>query len=511
MSERRILTLTTHHLSVSRWHRNEMQKERHFALDAEGQAEFRLWLEQHHDTLFNLLVDLPDEGFHSETLPHVTGRDRKALLERKLNQHFFGSPYTLVRSLGRSKQGRRDENFLFVALTRPQALEPWLQALHDAGVAVAGIHSPALLLPEVLSRESAGEPRLILMTLGSGGLRQSYFEHGQLRFSRLKPLTTDSVEEAAVNTYGEAVRIYQYLVGQRLITRGNKVPVLCLAHPSHFELLRQSCTDTNELGFSFAKLTEIARARHLVTPQLDSTIDALLVHLLAQKHGLAQFGNADTRLDYRRWRWRSFIRIGTVATLVISTLFAVAAGVATWLNHVRVDDAQLATAFAQQRYNKLVQSLPAIAITPDQLRRLIAEWEKLERSSPGLAASLQPLSVALEQNNQIELQSLDWRIAATPDSGATAGSTNTAVGGEQWLVLDIEAQLPSTLGANRRLQNEAVERFVAALKRDPQDNARILQQPFDTDSTKSLKGSTEAYAGREALRFSVRYWRKVDA
>jgi hypothetical protein len=275
--------------------------------------------------------------------------------------------------------------------------------------------------------------------------------------------------------------------------------------------LRQSCTDTSELGFSFSKLPDIARARHLLTPQLDSTIDALLVHLLGQKHGLAQFGNADTRLDYRRWRWRSFIRIGTVAALVLSSLFAIAAGIATWLNHVRVDDAQLATAFAQQRYNKLVQSLPAIAITPNQLRHLIEDWEKLEKGSPRLAASLQPLSAALEQNSQIELQSLDWRIGATPDSVAATGAASGASSAEKWLVLDIEAQLPSTLGANRRLQNEAVERFVAALKRDPQDNARILQQPFDTDSTKSLKGSTEAYAGREALRFSVRYWRKVDA
>lgn len=510
MTERRILTLTTHHLTASRWRRNEVIAERAFALDAEGQAEFRRWLDQHHDTLFHVLVDLPDEGFQLEALPHVSGRDRKALLERKLNQHFFGTPYTLVRSLGREKQGRRDENFLFVALTRPQALEPWLQAMHDAGVAIAGIHSPALFLPEVLSREAAGEPRLILITLGSGGLRQSYFEHGQLRFSRLKPLNSDSIEEAAVNAYGEAVRIYQYLVGQRLITRGNKVPVLCLAHPAHFELLRQACVDTGELGFSFGDLQKVAHDRQLHSPQADSRIDALLAHLIAHQRAPVQFGNAETRLDYRRWRWRSTIRLATVATLVLAGLFAVGASVATWLNHVRADDARLAAEYAQQRYDKLVQSLPAIAITPEQLRRLIAEWEGLEKNAPDFTASLQPLSTALRDNSQVELQSLDWRIANSPDGAGTTLSPGNPSGAGEWLVMDIEGQLPSSLGANRRLQNEAVERFVAALKRDPQDNARILQQPFDTDSAKSLKGSNEAYAGRETLRFSVRYWRKVN-
>lgn len=511
MTERCILTLTTHHLAASHWRRNEVHKERVFALDAAGQADFRQWLSAHHDTLCHLLVDLPDEGFHLETLPHVSGRDRKALLERKLNQYFFGSPYTLVRSLGREKQGRRDENFLFVALTRPQALDPWLLAMHESGVALVGIHSPALLLPDVLSRQAVGEPRLILITLGSGGLRQSYFEHGQLRFSRLKPLNTDSIEEAAVNTYGEAVRIYQYLVGQRLITRGNKVPVLCLAHPNHFDLLRQACTDTGELSFSFDKLPDIARAKQLHTPQSDSTIDALLVHLIAHQRAPAQFGNAETRLDYRRWRWRNLIRIGTVTTVALAVLFAIGAGITTWLNHMRVDDARLAAEYAQQRYNKLVQSLPAIAISPDQLRRLISEWEKLEASSPELAASLQPLSTALRENSQVELQSLDWRLTDSPDGTSSSASNGNAAGAAKWLVMDIEAQLPSALSASRRMQNEAVENFVATLKRDPQDNARILQQPFDTDSSKSLKGSSEAYAGREVLRFSIRYWRKVEA
>jgi hypothetical protein len=508
MLERRILTLTTQNLRVCRWQRNEVLRELDFALDAQGQADFRQWLDQHRDTLFHLLVDLPDEGFHQETLPHVKGSDRKALLERKLNQRFFGSPYSLVRSLGREKQGRRDENFLFAALTRPQALEPWLLAMHDAHASLAGIHSPALILPEVLNKEAAGEPRLILITLGSGGLRQSYFEHGQLRFSRLKPLTTGGIEEAAVNIYGEAVRIYQYLVGQRLISRGNKVPVLCLADAAHFDLLRQACVDTMELSFSFSNLGEITRARQLQTVPTDSNIDGLLIHLLARRRSPAQFGNADTRLDYRRWRWRRLIHASTLATLTLAALFAVTAGVATWLNHIRVGDALLQSEIAQQRYDKLVESLPAIPINPVQLRQLTEEWRRLQASSPDFADSLQPLSAALKDNPQIELQSLDWRLSGNPDS--ISGTSANATAPQNWLVMDIEAQLPNSLGASRRAQNEAVEIFVAALKRDPNDNVRILQQPFDTDSTKSLKGSSEAYAGKESLRFTVRYWRKLE-
>lgn len=508
MTERRTLILTTQSLSVWHWRHNNADRECEFNLGESGQTEFRSWLQQHLDSLFHLLVDLPDEGFHQEALPHVSGPDRKALLQRKLNQHFFGTPFSLVRSLGREKQGRRDEHFLFAALTRPQALEPWLAAMQEAGVAVVGIHSPALLLPTLLPPSAAAEPRLILITLGSGGLRQSYFEHGQLRFSRLKPLTGHSIEEAAVNIYGEAVRIYQYLIGQRVLARGNRVPVLCLANPAHFELLRRACVDTDELAFNFGDLLQVARARQLPAVPVDSSTDALLVHMLSRQRAPVQFGNDQARLHYRRWHWRRLVIQGSLATLVLASLFAVAAVLAVWRNHQREADALLATAQTQQRYAALVSSLPAIPVSPEQLQQLSQAWQGLHTATPDLTSSLRTLSTALQHNPQLELQALDWRLVAHPDDTADAPVSSTV---SPWLVMDIELQMPSRLGPSRRAQNEAVERFIADLKHDAKDNVRVLQQPFDPDSAKALKGSSEAWAGREVLRFSIRYWRQEGA
>ena len=508
MTERRTLILTTQSLSVWHWQHNSADRECEFSLGESGQAEFRLWLQAHLHTLFHLLVDLPDEGFHQESLPHVSGPDRKALLQRKLNQYFFGTPFSLVRSLGREKQGRRDEHFLFAALTRPQALEPWLAAMHEAGVAVVGIHSPALLLPTVLPPGAAAEPRLILITLGSGGLRQSYFEYGQLRFSRLKPLTGHGIEEAAVNIYGEAVRIYQYLLGQRVLARGNRVPVLCLANPAHFELLQRACVDTEELAFSFGDLLQVARARQLPAVPLDSSTDALLVHLLSRQRAPVQFGNDQARLYYRRWHWRRLIAQGSLAMLALAGLFAVAAALAVWRNHRHEADALLAIAQTQQRYDALVRSLPSIPISPEQLQQLSEAWQGLRADTPDLTASLRSLSTALQENPQLELQALDWRLASNPDDAAGAATPSADAA---WLVMDIELQMPSRLGPNRRAQNEAVERFITGLKHDAGDNVRVLQQPFDPDSAKALKGSSEAWAGREMLRFSVRYWRREGA
>jgi hypothetical protein len=321
MPERRVLILSQNHLAICAVRQGEVRCEHTFEVDEEGQAGFLNWAAQHESTMVQLLVDLPDEGFHQETLPHVVGEDRKALLTRKLNQHFFGTPYSLVVSLGREKQGRRDENFLFAALTRPQALEPWLHAMHESGVAIVGIHSPALLLPRLLDRKTAAEPRLIIITQGDGGLRQSYFEHGQLRFSRLKPLATNNIEEAAVNAYDEAVRIYQYLIGQRLISRGEKIPVLCIASPAHFDLLSRACVETDELSFSFSSLQTIAQAKGLRNTPDDSNVEAafaairpcrsparLLALAMAQRHPPVHVRN--TRSDWAICNRRGLFRLG---------------------------------------------------------------------------------------------------------------------------------------------------------------------------------------------------------
>jgi hypothetical protein len=183
-----------------------------------------------------------------------------------------------------------------------------------------------------------------------------------------------------------------------------------------------------------------------------------------------------------------------------------AAVLAIWLSTQRTADANLASEQARQQYEALVQSLPSIPVSPEQLRNLISEWQRLRQHSPDLATSLSPVSNALQQAPQLELVSLDWHLGNSPDDNAT----NTVTGLPEWLVIDIEARLPANMGGSRRAQNEAIEQFLSALKREPADQARVLQRPFDTDSGKALKGSNEAYAERESLKFTIRYWRKLE-
>ncbi len=512
MPDHRILILDTSKLTAYAWHKGQVRVDAEFTPEETGFDGFRSYLKKNLASLFHLLVDLPDESFQQDTLPHVVGSDRRALLARKLTQNFFGTPYTLAISLGREKEGRKDERFLFTALTRPQSIDPWVAIISEVGAPLAGIYSPAQTLPTLVGKEAASNPHLVLMTLTQGGLRQSHYVAGQLRFSRLTQLATGSIEEAAISTVEEATKIHQYLVAQRLVTRGQKIPVLFLATQSDITYLEQACQDTEDTDFRFMDINDACKASHFKSVLVDSHIDPLMAHLLVQKIPADQYAPSALRKDYRRWQARLAIKALSLLLLAVSLLYAARSGVEIYSNSNKAEESSLARAAAQARYDGLVRSLPVVAVNPDHLRALIERWQELKQNSPDFERSLEPLSHALQLNSMVELSNLDWRISKSPDDARAiitqpmpAGQSNTG----NYLVMDIEAQLPSSLRGDRRAQSEIIDQFAESMKRDPQDNIRILQKPFETDSGKALKTGSDSRNATTALNFTVRYWRKL--
>lgn len=512
MPDHRVLILDTSKLTAYVWNKGKVRIEAEFKPEESGFEALRSYLKTHIASLIHLLVDLPDESFQQDTLPYVVGSDRRALLARKLTQNFFGTPYTLAISLGREKEGRKDERFLFTALTRPQSIDPWVAVIGETGAALAGIYSPAQTLPTLVGKEAASNPHLVLMTLTQGGLRQSHYVSGQLRFSRLTQLANGTIEEAAISTVEEATKIHQYLVAQRLVTRGQKMPVLFLATQQDIAYLEQACQDTEDTDFRFMDISDACKASNFKSVLMDSHIDPLMAHLLVQKIPADQYAPPELRQNYRRWQARLAIKALSLLLLAVSLLYVARSAVEVYSNNSKAEESALARTAAQARYDSLVRSLPVVAVSPDHLRALIERWQELKQNTPDFEKSLAPLSHALQLNAMVELTNLDWRVSKTPEDGRTAIAQPVSpnqMGNTNYVVMDIEAQLPSSLRGDRRAQSELIDQFAESMKRDDQDNIRILQKPFETDSGKSLRTGNDSRNAATSLNFTVRYWRKL--
>lgn len=506
MTQRRVLFLDTAHLTAYQVDGGSVRNEGEFAADPAGIDAFGEYLVQHRNSVFMLLADVAEEGFQLEDIPRCSGRDRAALVKRKLTQFFYGTPFAMAISQGRQKTGRRDERLLLMALTRPQHFEPWLATLDAAEVALAGIYSLPQTLARLLSKDMP--QRLLLITLTRSGLRQTFFTDGQLRFSRLTTLATATAAESASTAAQEAGKMHQYLLGQRLIERGQPLVTRVLVHPAQMAAVREHCRNTTELQFDFIDLLQEAQRAGLRSPPADSRAEALFCRLLVNKLPAGQFAAAAERQHYRLWQVRSALKLASSLILAGSLLFIAKLGLDIQQTQNSIRQLETQTRIDQQFYDSALLSLPKIPLSTDNLRALVNRYEAVLKRTPGPAPLLIQMSQSLDAFPDIAIERIEWSIAeqlpaAPPTAGSNPPLAAARIGSGPYAIANVEARLSPGMAGNQRSQLTRVADFARHLAAAPDTQVTILQQPVDTQSGQTLKSDGEKRT-LEAPRFSFR-------
>lgn len=480
---RRLLYVDANTLIAYTWRGGALAGEGVFPADEGGLAAFARYLEAHRRDVFHLLADLADEGFHPEAVPHVHGRDRNAMLSRKLAQFFYGASFAAALSQGREKGGRHDERILFTALTRSQALDPWLALLHRCEAALAGVWSVPMVSRPLLQQLGVIGERVLLVHVTHAGIRQTYFEHGQLRFSRLTPLAAPGTHLGAACA-AECARIYQYLVSQRIVSRGTRLPVLVLVHPSRLAQFRDDCQSGEELQYTLVDLHFACRQTGLTTVPPDIQSETLFLHLMMRHPHKTQLAPAAERRHFRLWQTRFVLSSAGVVALAACLLVAARHQVEIRDLKERSRAINASVAVDNARRQALLAGLPPLPVAHADLRRVDLGMRALARDDATLTPALQLLSRALDDNADVVLERIDWRLddarPAPPD-------------GKTPVVMTIDCTLPA--GLDRRGVMEAVNRFVTALGADPHWRVSVARQPFALrpDSTwRSHDGAEDA-------------------
>ncbi len=533
MPGRRLLLLDATGLSVYRWQVAGPEFRQRYTADDEGFASFREELRRHSRDLYYLLADVAEEGFQVEDIPHVQGSDRQELIKRKLTQFFYGSPLSLAISRGRLKEGRRDERLLCMGFTGPKLFEPWLHALQDCESRLVGLYSVPQVIAALMSKMGQ-QGNFLVMSLSQAGVRQTFFEQGQLRFSRLTATHTDSHADPVATSAAEMRKTLQYLVTQRLVPRDQALRTLIFTVPGQFDAFRAACPDTAEQTIELIDWTGLAQGLGLaVTPPggmanaqqhgrighdgpVDARIDELLLHLLVQLKPRVQFAPAANRHFFFIWLLQSALRNAAVVVLACAGLLA-GWQLYTLFNLDAANDLKR-TEIEQgkRRYEALMNSLPKIPLSTGQLRNLTDQETLLHQRIPGMEPLLKHLAKTLDSMPAVELVKLEWHLSNTsngdnivsnPGTANPPNLTNSAnaTGGkapESYAVLEISAQLATGRTPDHRGHLATVEDLVAALTVD-QFKARVISLPFETESGKALR-SDDNPARIEAAKFQIR-------
>jgi hypothetical protein len=495
-----------------------------------------------------LVTDLVEEDFRLDTIPHLRGSDRAAVLERKLGQIYRASPFRHAIVQGREEDGRRDDKALLHAVTNPDLLKPLLSILERLRTPLQGIYSSAVLSGLLLKDLAIVFPHTMLVTIiPDFGLRQTYFKDKQIKFSRLTPITTDESRSVGQLIAAETSRTWQYLDSLRYFTEADALDVCMLAHERDHEAIQEAIRRYPLLRYRFLDINEVATKLKVATAPTSSHAEELLC-LLYSRLALTNHFAAPNETRFASFRRARITIFGaTAAVLAMGT-----AGAAFNLYHAaqvsqEIDSrgrqenalhsqyqAVMATMNGQQSatdivretstfFNSQIRPAPA-APGPlfNEIAQVLAGFPAIRlnqilwatNNDPGFVPTtpqgFSAANVALGGTPQVTSTSESKTAQATVAStgAATDSMTNAPLTGNKFHIAVVEAAVQPFDG-DLRSALATTERLVEALKANPEFTVKVIKRPVDTTPLASLKVIDKSNAISTQAPFTLHIARKV--
>ena len=516
---KQLFYLTNQELVAYSWQGKELTRLASFDNDDAGRVRFGELLGQHDAVPAYLVVDVVEEDFHRDTAPHVGTRARAALLERRLSQLYRETPYRHAQLQGRDKEGRKDDRYLFNALTNPELPKAWLAVMQARQVPLVGIYSLAVLGQLLFDRLKFDSGAVLLVSHQSSGLRQSFFQDGQLRFSRLTPLFDHAPERLAEAFRIETNKTRQFMVSSRLMMRGAKVHVMVLANAENLAGLQGELEDSAEVGY---RAMSIEQARDILgAGQFDTTgeCNPLYLALLASGRVDSHFPLRDQRHYYQLLQTRIALHWLSGA-VVIGALAWAGLDVLTILD-LRREAArmELEAAATDSRYRAIVKDMPATAVTPHNMKSVVDIENMISQNVPLPTLQLAAISAVLNNLPELRITRVNWQaveaavLSAPADAAAVAAPAapgdfprppgQVGIPDKTGQVVLLEGEIIPFTG-DYRAAIDSVNRLAAQLNRDPAVRAQVTTAPIDTRPTVRLENIAGPVDERAKALFALK-------
>ncbi len=497
MGPRLLVCISSAGASVALWRRGLVNCRR-FSLDEAGEAEFAELLTTVHRVPVYFVVDTVEEDYRFETLPHTVGRDRREMIDRKLKQLYRNTPFASAQLQEREKDRRKDDRFLFMAVTDLEIIEPWVGAVMARGLPIAGVFPISAVTSAAVVPLKLRGPNLLIVSKHVAGLRQTFLKNGRFRFSRLTPFRGLSEDNLDSTFAAEIVNTRLYLNALQATSADEIVDVVLLDQDDSLQdLYRRVAENPGAMRAQRISRGQLGALLKIPPTAFDSTADALHLHLLGRASPKENLAPPDLLQGFRVHRvGRGLLAVaGSVA--VVGVLWF-----AYDLNRVRTIEEDIASAAQQTRrydalYSELTRQFPEAPVTAAALKQTVDAFDRLRlrARTPELLFSV--VSAALEPNPLVSISSVTWKHGRFADL-TTAFSPSSAQSGSQDSPMRqiglIRGEIQPFTGDYRSAVN-AIREFADQLRKHPRVvDAKIVKLPLDDSSKQSLTGTTSARA-----------------
>ncbi|MDR1853280.1 MAG: hypothetical protein LBR05_00020 [Azoarcus sp.] len=384
--------------------------------DADAPLKLRHWLAAARRRC-TVVADLADERHAIERLPRASRADRRQLIRRRLDEHFPDAGATGARPLPARPEDGLLQPVLLAALTRPPLLTPWLETLGEAGaqgrLAVRRFTSVPFLLERWYRRQRLQPAHALLLAPGAGGMRQTFFRHRRLAFSRVIPAHGATLADNLPAYRDELAQTLAWLAAQRLCDGPPALRVL--AAGADWPLLREMAGEAGDRGGRpYGGIEFIDLAAHLHGAAANDKGDVLALALREARRGgaLGQYECPQLRQPLRLARARRTMVAVTVA-LSGAALAAGALELVDASGQRHAAEALTQSQSAQQNELATLEAAARAAPPADELAHWLDDAERLAHA-PIVAPTtvLQAVAAALADAPWARLDALSWSVAS---------------------------------------------------------------------------------------------------
>jgi hypothetical protein len=458
----------------------------------------------------------------------VGARDREAIIGRKLTQIFRNTPFRYGQLQGREPEGRKDDRVVYTAVTNPEVLRPWVDALERHEAPLEGIHSTAVFSAVLLEELDLHFPHTLLVTFTPGeAMRQTYFRDREIRFSRLTPLDLAPGQSLGAMVAEETTRTWQYLDSLRHFGPDDRLDVCIILHPKDRAGVQPELRDFAQIRYIVLDIEDVATKLGLRPPPLGSSAEEVLVHLSLLRPVPNHFATADMRRFASLRRARRVLGQAAATILVASLCFG------AW-NLVKAmasdqEDGKYAGQLAAlgKEADDIASATPSFGVGGATMRDAVTFYNSAIRSFPTVGEFVRDISQVLQAHGEVNLLQIAWQATdnekAMPALGPNATRPPTPVkaiarAGEAAPTTVVEDPNPPFAGGRYevalleatvrvahndfRAATAQAERLASDLSAIPGTRADVVEAPLDTRPTLALQGRQ---SNREPAQMEARF------
>lgn len=479
-----------------------------FADSDSGLRDFDEFLETSDSVVSFVLADVIEEEFAQDRMPRLGFRDRKLLLERRVQGKFPRSHYRLPVHHGRESKSSADDIVVHSAISNEELLDPWLQIMLRHEVPLTGIFSVPLIASSLLAcygRENG--PVMLLTQHQQRKLRQVFLRHSRVLSSRLSQSPAVDDDEYPHFVITELNRSRHYLERTRLLSNIEPLAAYIVAQKPLAERIIACATSDSPLQIHIIDPDELAKRIGQVRGAPADRQEMLYLALPFRRqprHSYAVSG------ETRFWRMRQMRHALIGTALAVATACGGLSGLYladAWSLNERRQEIDDQVARLTETFRRENEQFDPIRAGSHEMKLAVDTGDFILANRLPVPWVMQQLGLVMGNYPDIRIQTLAW------STESAASDAPPARRGEQVMPVPVAALVAvnasivaqiEPFDGDMRKAFERIDALAAELRtRTAFSQVAVVEYPIDARPQSSIAGEIVDAANADAAQFQL--------